>query len=258
MEGSARALAHVTPWMLHLLFFQIAQLGGTLPATRERELSAVVTVGGLCAATCEPGEVDFGAGTIVGRSGDGALLVLTAHHVIARVARPRVYVHDESGAQTSSALWRTGIAHPARVLATSSEDLALLEFWPYPDDHYALAPVAELDDLPHGGNIVGHPNGALWTVSPYRLLVDDGETFVVDCPSCGPGDSGGGVFDDAGRLDGIVVTREVVVHGATQTRSATTRFRAIARERLRSFLKLVSTQADAGARAWRRFATLRG
>lgn len=230
-----------------------------------RELLETVTVTGHCVEVCPNGEMTLGAGVIVDRRPDGTLVVLTARHVIEHSVAPSVFVRD--GAQPGVGYgWfaRERYARRANVIAYASNvDLALVAFRPTTDDDYAFASLARGDahSRPMSGFVVGDPYGSLWTVSRYTLLERGGGTMLLDCATCGPGDSGGGVFDATGGLLGILIDQRVDGPAATGIR--TSEFQAVSLAELRLFMNATRRQRSHGtpssseSEAWLRFDTLR-
>jgi hypothetical protein len=240
-----------------------AVLARPAPATDPEPLLATVTVGGICDGSCRGGTLVIGAGEIVGRRPNGALLVLTARHVVENIAQPRVYLREDTAPGASFAsIWSRTRGRIAHVIAVASDaDLALVSFRPQYDDAYAVATLAD-DGRPAGGDVIGDPNGALWTTSPFAFIESANDTYVVDCATCGPGDSGGGVFDDRGRLAGILVKQRIdpakIVDGEP---AGTTQFQVVALAKVRSFLALGRTNTWgnrlAQTEAWSRFDAMR-
>jgi S1-C subfamily serine protease len=240
----------------------IAVLSDARPTAQE--LRSTVTLTGRCVRSCRPGEMTLGAGEIVGRRPDGTLIVLTARHVIESIAMPRVYVRNdaEPGIDFTSFAQGTGARRATVIAYASNVDLALVAFRPLDEDDYAFAALAPGDRSISAkpGVVIGDPNGLLWTVSNYTFLNNAASTFLLNCWTCGPGDSGGGVFDSAGRLVGILVQQRVVFDdGAAPLR--TTQFLAISLPELRLFLGATERQRSqsppAVSAAWMRFDEMR-
>jgi hypothetical protein len=203
-----------------------------------RPLLSTVTLGGMCSGSCRDGALIIGAGEIVGRRDDGALLVLTARHVVEKLPHPRVYVRaGELPGTPFAALWERRPGRAGTVVAVSPDaDLALVAFRPRRIDAYRIATLAD-ESWPEGGEVVGHPNGALWTTSPFRFLESARDTFDVDCGTCGPGDSGGGVFDGEGRLAGILVRQRIDPGAGADGRArGTTEFQVVSLAKVRAFI----------------------
>lgn len=208
----------------------------------QQELRATVTVGGPCANDCPSGSSTLGAGEIVDRRADGTLVVVTARHVIDDTTSLAVFVRDDAQPGTDfDELTHERVGHRATLIAYARNvDLALVAFQPARFDDYALAPIASDDVIgsPVAGVVIGHPNGLLWTVSPYTFLTSHATTFDVNCGTCGPGDSGGGVFDADGELLGIVVQQRVDGEDETER---TSEFQAISLAELREFLNIAGS-----------------
>lgn len=150
-----------------------------------------------------------GAGDIVAESST-SLIILTAKHVI---------VHN--GGLTCKLnnmgvnLFDGSKEHVKDYTFIPDHDLALLVITnpkiAFPIGGWAIPPDANTSLF-----IWGHPNGHFWLMSPavtedsseYQRYIKDG-TYLVNCHTCGHGDSGGGVYTTDGTLVGIVVARLV-------------------------------------------------
>jgi hypothetical protein len=243
-----------------------------LPATPSAELLATVTVGGVCDGgngACRPGTLVIGAGEIVGHRPDGTMLVVTARHVVENISRPRVYLQADHESGTSfTSIWQSR-GRVARIVEIASDaDLALVSFRPTTYDAFAVATLAA-DDRPGDGDVIGDPNGALWTTSPFAFVERSDDTYVVDCATCGPGDSGGGVFNDRGRLAGILIRQRVdptrIVNGEPV---GTTQFQVVSLAKVRSLIAgdaepkpppaaPIANRAPRETDAWARFEAMR-
>ncbi|MBD5657110.1 MAG: trypsin-like peptidase domain-containing protein [Candidatus Eremiobacteraeota bacterium] len=223
-----------------IAFMLLALVGAPVREVRTQELLSSVIISGTCARGCQGDKRLFGTGEIVDRQGDGRLVVLTARHVIADMSDPRVYLRNGSPEGTPIiAAVRADRGLPARVIARSPDaDLALIAFRPEPDDAYDVATFSR-DASVEVGDVVGGPNGALWTVSHYRRVAAADDATVVLCETCGPGDSGGGVFDRHGALAGILVSQQVFVRDDEPLADAarSTRFKIIPLADVRTFVK---------------------
>jgi S1-C subfamily serine protease len=226
------------------------------------ELGSTVTVSGRCQDLCPSGSVSIGAGEIIGRRSDGKLLVLTARHVIERATSLVVFVRNGASPGIEFASFsRIAAGRRATVVAYAANvDLALVAFTPLHADQYNFAPIAAswITNESQPGVIVGDPNGSLWTVSSYSFLRGNANTFELSCDTCGPGDSGGGVFDASGKLLGIVVQQAIDGDSAGRT----SQFRAVALPEMKMFLRVTGTDNVISERAhdtdaWKRFDTMR-
>lgn len=238
----------------------LAALGGDVPATRELELRASVTIAGACTSDCDDASLTFGSGEIVARRSDGTLLVLTARHVVEGMSRPYVFFRNAAqDAESLEDLWSAGHGVAAGILSESiSDDLALVEVAPFPDDQYAVATLSGTAS-PAQGDIVGDPDGRPLTISTYRYVANSDDAIVVACASCAHGDSGGGVFDAHGNLAGILVAEERIRHNNEPMAYTehTGRFHAVALARLRLLLaywRSDSARANPPENPWNRFA----
>jgi len=234
------------------------------PQSPAQELRSTVTVTGRCTRDCAGETTTLGSGVIVGRRPDGSLVVLTARHVIEHVSSPEVYVRDgaEPGVDFTS-FARGRDARRATVIAYADNvDLALVAFHPRDEDDYGFAALAGEDGLggAHPGVVVGDPYGSLWIASRFTVVSDNPNTFLLDCETCGPGDSGGGVFDAAGRLLGILVDQRVVGDDSGQ-QHRTSQFLAVSPAELRLFLASTdrgpTPQMPDISQAWVRFEAMR-
>jgi hypothetical protein len=210
-----------------------------IPDPRDRELLSSVVVSGSCTRTCPRNQRLFGTGEIIGRRRDGEVLVLTARHVVSDMTQPEVYLRNGTPEGTRVALaMHERRGRPAEVIVQSPDkDLAVVGFWPTRSDAFSIATLATDGGL-ESGNVVGGPNGALWTVSPYRAIAPDGESPLVACRTCGPGDSGGGVFDRRGALAGVLVSQQVLVKNDEPLEFATRseRFKIVPLADVRTFV----------------------
>jgi S1-C subfamily serine protease len=144
------------------------------------------------------------------------------------------------------------------VLAYASNvDLALVVFRPWGSDDYDFAPLAAEGAQGEPGVVVGDPYGSLWTVSRFTFLQTTPDAFLLDCATCGPGDSGGGVFDAGGRLIGILVQQRVEGQEARRT----SQYLAVSLPELRLFLDATQANRRPGpphlSDAWIRFESMR-
>jgi hypothetical protein len=156
-------------------------------------------------------------------------------------SRCRAYPSTRGGVRDREAAfpYRATIWRDAELLTTSdTSDLALLLVPASPRDSITVAPFA-LEPIAQSGSVVGAAYGKSWSVSPYRYVsADTAGSFLIDCATCGPGDSGGGAFDARGRLAGMLVSEQrVIERGRSASALRTMRFRAIAVSAIRSLLQ---------------------
>jgi S1-C subfamily serine protease len=246
-----------------VLALAVASFAG-VPSASDDALRSTVTIGGTVGTSRDGNEVQFGAGEILAQRADGTLLVLTARHVVAHLETPRVFLHDDVPLGSwVQRFFSSGAGRDAAVVALAPDtDLALIAFRPEVGDRFAIARFGDAD--PAQGTIVGDPYGAAWTTSAFALISGENATLIVRCARCGPGDSGGGVFDADGRLTGIVTeSQDRVVDGHPV---ATGIFRAIALTPIRRFVAsagtpttatptapLLATRGITASDAWARF-----
>jgi S1-C subfamily serine protease len=214
-----------------------------------RELLSTVTVTARCVTNCPRGRLSIGVGEIIDRGPDGTLVVLTARHVVVGGATPYVYVRNGAHPGVAfQAFARERYARRATVLVYAKNvDLALVSFRPLHDDVYGFAELAadRARSTARSGFVVGDPNGTLWVISHYRTLkAGSPGTFLLNCTTCGPGDSGGGVFDSNGGLLGILVQQRVYGDGAPGDR--TTVFQAVSADELQLFLNATVAERGGG------------
>jgi hypothetical protein len=132
----------------------------------------------------------------------------TANHCVADYSAVRFFDGHVVRGGAVQVVWRSGTI-----------DAALLRL-PAAGIPRAVVPIKRAATVPALGSIVaivGHPVAAAaavaegrWTVQYGRLAppYDNPDTGAVEeqvyCPTCGPGDSGGGVFDANGYLLGMI------------------------------------------------------
>ncbi len=152
-----------------------------------------------------PGGYERCAGVVTARRAQAAVVWTAAHCAQAPLSIVRFF----GG--------RSVAGSAVRVIARSaSADAAALVV---PRAGAVMPAILRRDAPPLGTilTIVGHPVSALrapdagrWTLTYARMgeTVPNPQTgaleYEVQCGRCGPGDSGSGVFDDAGRLLGLL------------------------------------------------------
>lgn len=140
--------------------------------------------------------VHIGAGVIVGTE-RGHLLIATAAHVLAS-GTPTVQL--DSG----------DIVDVVKVEPIPGFDLAVVETsWYAGHTSVAIASTPALGEHVHiWGHRLQHDyvesNASVTDLDPALPEGPADGRFAIDCGTCDHGDSGGGVFDDSGRLLGIL------------------------------------------------------
>lgn len=150
----------------------------------------------------------FGAGVLLQASRDGYLFI-TARHVVDGTAW-----RAASGASHVLVAMASGTWGSAEVIGRHKNlDMALL--WVPRDSGQAsfAEPIATPTEVAEGEPIfaIGHPEGLRFTLSTGIISRTDSNTIQISAP-VSPGNSGGPVFDDKGKLVGIV-TSMVDKHG---------------------------------------------
>ena len=146
---------------------------------------------------CADGQsVRIGAGVVVGRNG-GRLLVATAAHLLGP---------DAMTVELSSGV----VLGVTKIERVAGFDLALIETTWY--DGFAAAAITAMPTLGEAVHVWGHRLRRAYVESRASIIdldpalpegAADGR-FAIDCTDCDHGDSGGGVFDESGRLLGIL------------------------------------------------------
>lgn len=138
----------------------------------------------------------IGAGVIVGRDA-GRLLVATAAHVLGSSSPD---VQTDSG----------DVVAAAKIVRIPGYDLAIIETVPY--EGIASVAVTGSPALGEGVHVWGHRLARDFVESGASIVdldpvLPEGAAngrFAIACEACDHGDSGAGVFDDRGRLLGIL------------------------------------------------------
>jgi S1-C subfamily serine protease len=162
----------------------------------------------------ELSELGIGTGVIV----DSAGYVLTNWHVIAGYQAGVIFLKPTLGTDISQTQ-----AYGARVIAQSPvADLALLKIVKPPAGLHAV-PIADISSaqIAEDIHIIGHPRGNLWSYSTgvisqvreaYTWSYSDGSKHQAKVlqmqTAVNPGNSGGPVLDDSGRILGLVAMSE--------------------------------------------------
>ena len=141
----------------------------------------------------------FGAGVVIYADSTG-YLIATARHVI-----------DTGGPaaeQRALVAARSGVWSAATVVARHKQLDLLLIWLPRREGSGSFEmPVDSGSDIRDGDPIyvIGHPQGLRYTLSTGIVSRNDKNIFQISAP-VSPGNSGGPMFDDKGRLAGIVVS----------------------------------------------------
>jgi len=143
----------------------------------------------------------FGAGVVLQSNQDG-YLIATARHVIDGES-------EKSKAQRALIASVSGTWTPADVVARH-KDLDLLLLWlPRAAGRGSFTmPVAARSQVGDGSAIfvIGHPQGLRYTLSTGIVSRKDGDILQITAP-ISPGNSGGPLLDEYGRLAGIVTSK---------------------------------------------------
>lgn len=140
----------------------------------------------------------MGAGVIVAVHGD-MLTIVTARHIVEHAGQKYVIFRGYGG------------RFPARVVADTYHDLALVFVRAIPGESYTVASIAPAGfKSGQKFTVMGHPGSGSWVASP-GVAEQHLHTTLLFCPTCERGDSGAGAFDSRGLLRGIVVTKAVMI-----------------------------------------------
>ncbi len=178
----------------------LAAFAVATPAVNAAVIPARASYGSVVIVADSGHDLGMGSGTIVSRFGN-EIRILTARHVA-------VY-----GTLTLR-LGVGGQAVPAHIVSLdSAHDLAVIDA--HVDSETAanlrvapIAPARSNESVHVWGSGVGGPAFEAASVSTVGGALPDGPArgrIGIDCSSCHQGDSGGGVFDDAGNLIGVYV-----------------------------------------------------
>ena len=142
------------------------------------------------------------AGVVVARDGETLTVATAAHALYGPVNALRIL--DES---------RLGYYDVLDVRVLREYDLAFVHVRAHAN--FPVAPVQFADAVPHElVEVWGHPGSAFWQSStgvvtnPRHLIPGESglPRAALQCDACGPGDAGAGVFDQQGRLVGILTS----------------------------------------------------
>ncbi len=138
----------------------------------------------------------LGAGILLQANQDG-YLIATARHVIGADGDQPVVVTTASGVWSSARL----IARHSRI------DMSLIWLKRNSGSSSFLMPIDTSQDVKDGDAIyvIGHPHDLRYTLSMGIVSRADKGVFQISAP-VSPGNSGGPMFDNRGRLAGIVVS----------------------------------------------------
>jgi len=147
------------------------------------------------------------AGVVVGRTGNAIVALTAAHCTLSGFARVRFFDGSIAAGGGVRLVWTSRTSDLAEIAVAASAR-----------ERRDTPPVSAAGPPPIGEDlaIIGHPVSALrgpnagrWTSFGARMAQITRNTsgapqIEAYCPLCGPGNSGSGVFDHAGRLIGIV------------------------------------------------------
>ena len=148
------------------------------------------------AVVCNQGDASYGAGTLFAIV-DGRGYVATVDHIVRDAPAGPYWVHGPDSEK-----------QPARVVARNqAADVAVLEI-----DAPTWQPVPLATEPLHGGDLVrfyrnnwGSNRGGLQAARVLSIQPQPGgHTYAIVGATAEQGDSGGGVFDEAGNLVGVV------------------------------------------------------
>lgn len=157
----------------------------------------------------------LGTGAIVDRRG----YVLTNWHVIQGHSDALIFLKPPAGAELAHADARVGRV----IYQNSTADLALLKMIDAPAAALPSIPIADMTDIQIAEDIhiIGHPKGNFWSYSTgvvsqirndYQWSYEDGskhEAKVLQLQTAiSPGNSGGPVVNDSGKILGLVAMSE--------------------------------------------------
>jgi S1-C subfamily serine protease len=184
-------------------FPSLPSISGMSAQQMSEELKPLVTVISPARQTWFGGKEtpadSFGAGVLFYADSTG-YLIATARHVIDS--------GRGTGEQRALVAARSGVWSAATVVARHKQLDLLLIWLPRKEGSSCFEmPVDSGDDIRDGDSIyvIGHPQGLRYTLSTGIVSRNDKNVFQISAP-VSPGNSGGPMFDDKGRLAGIVVS----------------------------------------------------
>ena len=155
-----------------------------------------------------------GSGSLIDKSG----LILTNWHVIDKADTVGVWVKPKSGSMDEETLFTKIDPYLGAVVAENLEqDLALIKISNYPKSMRVI-PFGTENDIAVGDDVyaIGHPSGLPWTFTKgsvsqiredHKWTYEDGSkhkaTLIQTQTPISPGNSGGPLFNEKGKLVGI-------------------------------------------------------
>lgn len=142
----------------------------------------------------------FGAGILLEATPEG-YLILTARHVVDESSFTR-------GGSRALVAMASGTWAGADIIARHKNlDLSLIWLARESGSGHFVQPVEIKSDISEGENIfvIGHPQGLRFTLSTGIISRTDNDTLQITAP-VSPGNSGGPVYDDHGKLLGVVIS----------------------------------------------------
>jgi len=181
---------------------------GEAPSLYDRLCASTLIVGHVYDCDkCDKWHGSFAGGVLIGPGGIG----VTCHHVLD--------VRDAGG---FAAMDRDGTVYRLkRVLASSrAEDIAIFQLEDCPLPPVTLAPAAEPGDTIH---VLSHPDSHFFTytrgvVARYHLVGRAAVKQMQITADFARGSSGCGIFDEEGRLAGIVATTTSIYYDREEDR----------------------------------------